>query len=193
MPGMWIVSLQKKLWRPSVSNGKMLNTWGVTHWSWCEYQHLLGKFVTYYRKFVWTCVCPILPLLTEVMEQMYIVKGRKVYPYHTITALIPLRIEKSGLAEIVIIWLTYRICSPISKSIVCSSFFYWCLSMIVSVVFYYLESFVAFYHLFFVRCFVFSDNLDFCQMPNGFLNKTYKKRSKTEKWLTIEFCIFEIV
>ena len=54
---------------------------------------------------------------------MYIVKGRKVYPYHTITALIPLRIEKSGLAEIVIIWLTYRICSPISKSIVCSSFF----------------------------------------------------------------------
>ena len=102
-------------------------------------------------------------------------------PYHTITALIPLRFEKSSLAEIVIIWLTYRICSPISKSIFFSSFFYWCLSMIVSVVFYYLESFVAFYHLFFVRCFVFSDNLDFCQMPNGFLNKTYKKKVQNRK------------
>ena len=53
--------------------------------------------------------------------------------------------------------------------------------MIVSVVFYYLESFVAFYHLFFVRCFVFSDNLDFCQMPNGFLNKTYKKKVQNRK------------
>ena len=104
-----------------------------------------------------------------------------MHPYHTITALIPLRIEKSGLAEIIIIRLTCRICSPISKSIVCSSFFYWCLSMIVSVVFYYLESFGCFLSSIFCTLFCFFRQFEFLPNAKWIFEQNLQKKVQNRK------------
>ena len=48
---------------------------------------------------------------------------QKVYQYYTINGLIRLRIEESGKQKLLLIWLTYIICFPILKSIVCSFIF----------------------------------------------------------------------
>ena len=80
---------------------------------------------------------------------------QKVHQYYTING----NVVKQNL---LLIWLTYRICSPILKLIVCSSIFFLIFAGEVSVVFYFLESFVIFcciYANYF--CCTFSAILDF--------------------------------
>ena len=87
---------------------------------------------------------------------------QNVHQYYTINGLTHLRTVESDQAKITTHMVELQNFSPISKLIVCTSIFFLMYAGEVSVVFYFLESFVVLYHIFAnYFCFTFSANDDF--------------------------------